>query len=156
MNANEVIAHIGMDDHLGLKIHPNDHVNMSQSSNDTFPTAMNVAAVLSLRDYLYPSLEKLTETLKRLEEENMDVIKIGRTHLQDAVPISFGQEISGWRGMLEEDRKMLEEAMETQMVVFAEPTTLVTVECGIVRWVQVHKATFQKACTSQFEITVNN
>ena len=112
MNANEVIAHIGMDDHLGLKIHPNDHVNMSQSSNDTFPTAMNVAAVLALRDYLYPSLEKLTETLKRLEEENRDVIKIGRTHLQDAVPISFGQEISGWRGMLEEDRKMLQEASD--------------------------------------------
>ena len=112
MNANEVIAHIGMKDRPGLLIHPNDHVNMSQSSNDTFPTAMNVAALLAIRDYLYPSLEKLTATLKRLEEENMDVIKIGRTHLQDAVPISFGQEISGWRGMLEEDRKMIEEASE--------------------------------------------
>ena len=112
MNANEVIAHIGMEGRPGLLIHPNDHVNMSQSSNDTFPTAMNVAALAALRDYLYPSLDRLAATLRRLEEENRDVIKIGRTHLQDAVPISFGQEISGWRAMLEEDRRMIGEASD--------------------------------------------
>ena len=112
MNVNEVIAHIAAQDHPGLKIHPNDHVNMSQSSNDTFPTAMNVAAVLAIRDYIYPSLDRLTDTLRRLEQENEDVIKIGRTHLQDAVPLRFSQEISGWRAMLEENRRMLEQAAD--------------------------------------------
>ncbi len=112
MNVNEVIAHIAAQDHPGLKIHPNDHVNMSQSSNDTFPTAMNVAAVLAIRDYIYPSLDRLTDTLRRLEQENEDVIKIGRTHLQDAVPLRFSQEISGWRAMLEENRRMLDQAAD--------------------------------------------
>ncbi len=112
MNVNEVIAHIAAAKDPGLKIHPNDHVNMSQSSNDTFPTAMNVAAVCALSDYLYPALDRLVATLKRLEEENRDTIKIGRTHLQDAVPLRFSQEISGWRGMLEEDRRMLTEASD--------------------------------------------
>ena len=101
MNVNEVIAHIAKRDHPELAVHPNDHVNMSQSSNDTFPTAMHVAAVLALRDGLYPALEKMIATLRRLEDENSGVIKIGRTHLQDAVPLRFAQEISGWRGMAE-------------------------------------------------------
>ena len=112
MNVNEVIAHIAARNHPDLKIHPNDHVNMSQSSNDTFPTAMNVAAVLAIRDYIYPSLDRLTDTLRRLEQENEDVIKIGRTHLQDAVPLRFSQEISGWRAMLEENRRMLDQAAD--------------------------------------------
>ncbi len=107
MNANEVITHLAMYNHPEVKIHPNDHVNMSQSSNDTFPTAMNIAAVLSVYEYLIPSCDKLIATLKRLEEENKEVFKIGRTHLQDAVPIRFSQEISGWRGMLEEAKEMI-------------------------------------------------
>ena len=109
MNVNEVIAHIAERDHPGLSVHPNDHVNMSQSSNDTFPTALHMAAVLALRDCLYPALEKMIATLRRLEEENADVIKIGRTHLQDAVPLRFSQEISGWRGMMEAGLRMLRE-----------------------------------------------
>lgn len=107
MNMNEVIAHIAAAKHPELKIHPNDHVNMSQSSNDTFPTAMNVAAVTAIIETLLPALDKLTETLKKLEAENAEVIKIGRTHLQDAVPLRFSQEIHGWTGMLETAREMI-------------------------------------------------
>jgi len=110
MNINEVMAHIANKENPDLKIHPNDHVNMSQSSNDTFPTAMNIAALLSVSKTLYPAIDKMTETLLRLEKENEDVIKIGRTHLQDAVPLRFSQEISGWRGMMQESKKMIEEA----------------------------------------------
>lgn len=112
MNMNEVIAHIVMQDNPGLSIHPNDHVNMSQSSNDTFPTAMNMAAVIAIHKNLIPAIDVLIKTMKRLEEENKDVIKIGRTHLQDAVPLRFSQEISGWRGMLEESRSQIIEASD--------------------------------------------
>lgn len=110
MNVNEVVAHRAGELCL-QEIHPNDHVNMSQSSNDTFPTAMHIAAVLSLSDRLLPALDRLTATLLRLEEENADVVKSGRTHLQDAVPITLGQEISGWRTSLERDREQLEAAL---------------------------------------------
>ncbi len=109
MNVNEVIAHLCARE--GVTVHPNDHVNMSQSSNDTFPTAMHVAAVCSLEERLLPALEELTGTLLRLEEENRDVIKIGRTHLQDAVPLRFSQEISGWRHMTEESAAMVRAAL---------------------------------------------
>ncbi len=112
MNSNEVITHVAMHNCPGVTIHPNDHVNMSQSSNDTFPTAMNVAAVMSVYEYLIPSLDELVETMKRLEEENKEVFKIGRTHLQDAVPIRFSQEISGWRGMLEESKVMILDSLK--------------------------------------------
>ncbi len=111
MNVNEVVAHVAMKNFPQVKIHPNDHVNMSQSSNDTFPTAMNVAAVMAVYEYVLPSCEKLIETFRRLEEENRDVIKIGRTHLQDAVPIRFSQEISGWRAMLETSKAMILESL---------------------------------------------
>ncbi len=122
MNMNEVIAHIS-DEKAGqqgltssdgspLKFHPNDDINMSQSSNDTFPTAMNVAAVTEISGKLIPAIEKMIETLERLEEENEDVIKIGRTHLQDAVPLRFSQEIRGWRGMLEECESMINDACD--------------------------------------------
>ena len=84
---------------------------MSQSSNDTFPTALHIAAAMSIEDNLFPAMDKLTETLKRLESENEDVVKSGRTHLQDAVPIRFSQEISGWRNMLEKTKKMLEASL---------------------------------------------
>ena len=110
MNMNEVFAHIAEED--GVKVHPNDHVNMSQSSNDTFPTAMYIAARLAISRELLPAIDRVIETLKRLEAENQDVIKIGRTHLQDAVPLRFSQEISGWRGMMEVSKKMIETASE--------------------------------------------
>ena len=111
MNVNEVVANRG-NELLGEKLlHPNDHVNMSQSSNDTFPTAMHIAAVVSLEDRLLPALEGLAATLKRLEAENADVVKSGRTHLQDAVPITLGQEISGWRASLERDAALLRAAL---------------------------------------------
>ena len=106
MNANEVIANRAS---LvsGLKLHPNDDVNMSQSSNDTFPTAMHIAARLMLEDSLLPAVRGLVETMKRLEAENADVIKSGRTHLQDATPIRFSQEISGWRASLERGAELI-------------------------------------------------
>ena len=111
MNVNEVVSHLCARMDQGTPLHPNDHVNLSQSSNDTFPTAMHIAAVCALRQHLLPSLRALSETLGRLEEENRDVIKIGRTHLQDAVPLRFSQEISGWRAMAEESGRMIEAAV---------------------------------------------
>jgi len=111
MNANEVIANRG-NEIAGEKIlHPNDHVNMSQSSNDTFPTAMHIAAVVSIEDKLIPEMEALIETFKRLEKENEGVVKSGRTHLMDATPITFPQEISGWRNMIEKSLEMIRAAM---------------------------------------------
>lgn len=112
MNLNEVVQHIVKKEHPDINIHPNDHVNMSQSSNDTFPTAMNMAAVIMIHEKLIPAVDRLAATMKRLEEENKDVIKIGRTHLQDAVPLRFSQEISGWRAMLEESRSQVIEASD--------------------------------------------
>ena len=112
MNANEVIAGRG-NAILGEKLlHPNDDVNMSQSSNDTFPTAMHIAAVLSLSDRVIPAIDLLTAAFARLEEENRGIVKSGRTHLQDATPIAFSQEISGWRTSLERDRQLIELALE--------------------------------------------
>ena len=108
MNANEVIANRG-NEILGKKVlHPNDDINMSQSSNDTFPTAMHIAAVMAIEDSVIPAIQQLISTFIRLEEENQGIIKSGRTHLQDATPISFSQEISGWRSSLEKDKKLLE------------------------------------------------
>ena len=107
MNANEVIANRG-NEIAGKKIlHPNDDINMSQSSNDTFPTALHISAVCVLEDKLIPAIDTLVETFKRLEKENEGIVKSGRTHLQDAVPISFTQEISGWRTSLERDKEMI-------------------------------------------------
>ena len=111
MNANEVIANRGNEIAGKKLLHPNDDINMSQSSNDTFPTAMSIAAVLGIEDKVFPALDKLVATLKRLEAENDDVVKSGRTHLQDATPIKFSQEISGWRASLEKDRRLLEIAL---------------------------------------------
>ena len=111
MNANEVIANRGNEIAGKKLLHPNDDINMSQSSNDTFPTAMHVSAVIIIEDKLIPSIDLLIETLNRLEKENRGVIKIGRTHLQDAVPISFAQEISGWKRMLTESKEMIATAV---------------------------------------------
>lgn len=111
MNVNEVISNRG-NDLAGKKIlHPNDDVNMSQSSNDTFPTAMHIAAVNELKNNLYPAIDELISTFKRLEKENEGIIKSGRTHLQDATPISFSQELSGYRAMLEKSKNMLKLSM---------------------------------------------
>ena len=107
MNANEVIASRA-NQILGEKAcHPNDDINMSQSSNDTFPTAMHISAVMAIEDKLLPAIRELICTLKRLEEENEGIVKSGRTHLQDATPIKFSQEISGWRSSLERDEELL-------------------------------------------------
>lgn len=112
MNANEVIANRA-NELAGRKIlHPNDDINMSQSSNDTFPTAMHIAAVLAVEGKLLPAIDGLISTFLRLERENDGVVKSGRTHLQDATPISFSQEISGWRSSLERDRHMIAAASE--------------------------------------------
>ena len=112
MNTNEVIANRGNQIAGQVILHPNDDVNMSQSSNDTFPTAMHIAAVTSLEDKLLPAVETLIATLKRLEEENEGIVKSGRTHLQDATPIKFSQEISGWRSSLEKDVELIKRSIE--------------------------------------------
>jgi fumarate hydratase class II len=111
MNANEVIAGRGNEIFGSKLLHPNDHINMSQSSNDTFPTAMHIAAVLGIEDHLLPALAEFKATLIRLEAENDDIVKSGRTHLQDATPIKFSQEISGWRNMLEKAEDMLKASL---------------------------------------------
>ena len=112
MNANEVIANRA-NQIAGQKLcHPNDDINMSQSSNDTFPTAMHISAVIAMEDKLIPAVETLIATFKRLEEENEGIVKSGRTHLQDATPIKFSQEISGWRSSLERDVELLKLAVK--------------------------------------------
>ena len=111
MNANEVIANRGNEIAGEKLLHPNDDVNMSQSSNDTFPTAMHISAVLILEDKLIPAVDLLIDTFKRLEKEHEGIVKSGRTHLQDATPITFSQEISGWRTSLERDKEMILSAL---------------------------------------------
>ena len=110
MNVNEVIAHRGNEIAGENLLHPNDHVNCSQSSNDTFPTAMHIAALHTIEKRLLPSIRTLRDLLKEKEEQYMDVVKTGRTHLQDATPLTLGQEISGWRSMLDHDEQQIREA----------------------------------------------
>ena len=112
MNANEVIANRGNEILGEKKLHPNDDANMSQSSNDTFPTAMHIAAVLTLENKLIPAVQELIETFVRLEKENEGIVKSGRTHLQDATPITFSQEISGWRSSLQKDIELIKRSIE--------------------------------------------
>ena len=112
MNVNEVVA-ARANALLGEKlVHPNDHVNKSQSSNDTFPTAMHIAALTAAEDHVLPALDGLAATFERLSVEYADVIKVGRTHLQDATPLTLGQEISGWSSSLRRDERMIRGAME--------------------------------------------
>lgn len=112
MNVNEVIANRG-NEMLGRHIlHPNDDINMSQSSNDTFPTAMHISAIMETERRLLPAVEELINAFKKLEIENMGIIKSGRTHLEDATPISFSQEISGWRSSLEKDVELIKLSLE--------------------------------------------
>lgn len=112
MNMNEVVARVGNLAAGEDLLHPNDHVNMSQSSNDTFPTAMHIAAVTAVTDNLLPAVRDMIDTLKVLEKENVDIIKIGRTHLQDATPVRFSQEISGWRSSLEHSLEYIEKSLD--------------------------------------------
>ena len=111
MNVNEVIAYRANQKAGYPLLHPNDDVNCSQSSNDTFPTAMHLAAVAGLQKRLIPALRRLIGTLRTLENKYAELVKCGRTHLQDAVPITFGQEISGWRAMLENNYYQLDLSM---------------------------------------------
>ena len=112
MNVNEVIAGYARSINGENILHPNDDVNMSQSSNDTFPTAMKVAGLIAIRDSILPELSLLINEFSHLEEKYSSTLKCGRTHLQDATPITFGQEVSGWRASLERDRDMITEAAE--------------------------------------------
>lgn len=116
MNVNEVIANRANQllerQGSALRVHPNDDVNKAQSSNDTFPTAMHVAGLIAVEDQVLPALAALKETLRQKSEEYRDVIKIGRTHLQDATPLTLGQEISGWHRMLEKSERMITESAE--------------------------------------------
>lgn len=118
MNVNEVLAHLASDlaadsdEAAGLMIHPNDDVNRSQSSNDVFPTAMHIAAVTEITEQLLPAIKTAVQQLQQLEEKYQQVIKIGRTHLQDATPVTFAQEVSGWRGGLEHNAEMLQKSLE--------------------------------------------
>lgn len=114
MNVNEVIAHLASaaaDN--GVRIHPNDDVNMSQSSNDTFPTAMHIAALTAVEDQVLPAINLLKETLAGKSKQFADIVKIGRTHLQDATPLTLGQEISGWVRMIEKSKGMIRMASES-------------------------------------------
>ncbi|MDU2583458.1 MAG: class II fumarate hydratase [Anaerococcus hydrogenalis] len=110
MNVNEVVSHIANEKEK--IIHPNDHVNMSQSSNDVFPTAMHLSTYKNLSEKLLEELPKTIDAIKRLEDDNKEIIKTGRTHLQDATPLKLSQEISAWRTSLERDLKVLEEVKE--------------------------------------------
>ena len=116
MNVNEVIANranqlLALKDST-VRIHPNDDVNKSQSSNDTFPTAMHMAALIAIEDQLLPAVAQLKETFRLKTEQFQDIIKIGRTHLQDATPITLGQEVSGWHRMLEKTETMIQSSVE--------------------------------------------
>ncbi|WP_249870190.1 class II fumarate hydratase [Oceanobacillus saliphilus] len=114
MNVNEVLAFVGNKwlEERGseLRLHPNDDVNKSQSSNDTYPTAMHVASVIKLEDTVIPAVKQLKTTLKEKQDAFSDIVKIGRTHLQDATPLTLGQEISGWHRMLEKSEMMISES----------------------------------------------
>ncbi|HKL93924.1 MAG TPA: class II fumarate hydratase [Clostridia bacterium] len=107
MNVNEVIANIGAE----AELHSNDDVNMSQSSNDVFPSAIHIASVMMIEYKLIPAIEKLIISAKRLEAENAGIVKVGRTHLQDAIPIAFSSEVSGWRAMLTTSLEMIKANM---------------------------------------------
>ncbi|MBQ7153982.1 MAG: class II fumarate hydratase [Synergistaceae bacterium] len=113
MNVNEVIANRGNELAGEKLLHPNDHVNMSQSSNDTFPAAIHISAVLEVRNHLLPALDEGIKCMDSLIAENQNVIKTGRTHLMDAVPITFAQEISAWREMLSLDSENISRASES-------------------------------------------
>jgi fumarate hydratase class II len=111
MNANEVIARLATQD-LGSDVHPNDHVNMSQSSNDVIPTCVHVSAALAINDALLPACQHLSATLEKKADEVRDVVKTGRTHLMDAMPVTLGQELDGWRSQIDHASERLGDTMK--------------------------------------------
>ena len=111
MNANEVIAHLASE-HLGSEVHPNDHVNMSQSSNDVIPTCVHVSAAIAINDTLIPALKHLSKTLNKKARETDSIVKTGRTHLMDAMPVTVGQELDGWRSQIEHAIERLGDTMQ--------------------------------------------
>ena len=111
MNVNEVVANRGNQIAGEKLLHPNDDVNMSQSSNDTFPTALSISTSVIIEDRVIPAIDTLVATFKKLEKAYEGIVKTGRTHLRDAVPIAFSQEVSGWRSSLEKDKELLEKAL---------------------------------------------
>jgi fumarate hydratase class II len=123
MNANEVISHLATAD-MGTEVHPNDHVNMSQSSNDVIPTCVHVSAAMSIRTKLLPALEHLSKVLEAKADETRDVVKTGRTHLMDAMPITLGQELDGWRSQIDHAAERLNDTMK-RLVQLAQGGTAV-------------------------------
>ena len=111
MNANEVIANIATST-LGADVHPNDHVNMCQSSNDVIPTCVHVSAAVAISDKLFPALRLLSDTLDKKSQETGDVVKTGRTHLMDAMPVTLGQELDGWRSQIDHASERLRDTMK--------------------------------------------
>jgi fumarate hydratase class II len=111
MNANEVIAHLASAD-LGKEVHPNDHVNMSQSSNDVIPTCVHVSAAIAINEHLKPSLKHLSAALEKRADELREVVKTGRTHLMDAMPVTLGQELDGWRSQIDHASERLDDTMK--------------------------------------------
>lgn len=111
MNANEVISHVATEA-LGSNVHPNDHVNMSQSSNDVIPTCVHVSAALAIQEQLLPALRHLSSVLEAKAEETRDVVKTGRTHLMDAMPVTLGQEIDAWRSQIDHGIERIEDTMK--------------------------------------------
>ena len=123
MNANEVIANLATSS-LGAEVHPNDHVNMSQSSNDVIPTCVHVSAAIAINDTLLPALRHLSSALEKRADELKEVVKTGRTHLMDAMPVTLGQEIDGWRAQIENSLARLHDAM-TRLTRLAQGGTAV-------------------------------
>jgi fumarate hydratase class II len=123
MNANEVIAYLASEDR-GSEVHPNDHVNMSQSSNDVIPTCVHVSAAVAIHDNLLPSLTVLSRTLEKKADEVRDVVKTGRTHLMDAMPITLGQELDGWRAQVDNASARLGDSM-SRLTALAQGGTAV-------------------------------
>ena len=111
MNANEVISHVATEA-LGANVHPNDHVNMSQSSNDVIPTCVHVSAALAIHSQLMPALRHLSEVLEAKADETRDIVKTGRTHLMDAMPVTLGQEIDAWRSQIDHGAERINDTMK--------------------------------------------
>lgn len=153
MNVNEVIAHLATE--AGVVVHPNDHVNMSQSSNDVFPTAIHISGVLLLEERLFPAINQVITTLKTLELDNQDIIKIGRTHLQDATPVTFGQEISGWRSAFEHNLKMLKQSLEWLKELTIGGTAVGTGLNASSEYVQIFIEQLTKETQIEFKETTN-
>ena len=123
MNANEVISHLATEG-LGAEVHPNDHVNMSQSSNDVIPTCVHVSAAIAIQTQLLPALQHLSKALEKKADETRNIVKTGRTHLMDAMPVTLGQELDGWRSQIQHAIERLNDTMK-RLVQLAQGGTAV-------------------------------